>query len=343
MKRIVVNGRFLIHRITGVERYAHEILWELDKIIKPGEVELAIPPGVEIVPTFKNILIKRVGRLHNILWEHISFPLYVLANKSIPLNLCNVAPLIYPGIATIFDMKIKVHPEFFSKKFVYWYSILFWNIAHRSKCIITDSYATKKDILYYYPFLKEDKIKVIYPGWQHYKKIKYDEETLNKYCLDKNKYYFSMCSLEPNKNFKWIAEVAKKQNDQIFAVAGSINKRVFADGMGFECPENMKLLGYVSDEEAKTLMRDSKGFLFPTIYEGFGIPPLEAMVAGAKRIYVTNSEVMHEVFDNSVHYLALNKYEIPMEDDQLENVRIVLQKFSWEKSAEDIYNTILKD
>lgn len=82
-------------------------------------------------------------------------------------------------------------------------------------------------------------------AWQHYERIAYDENALNKYGLEEGNYYFSMCSLEPNKNFKWIAEEAKENSDAIFAVAGSINKKVFADGLGFDCPENMKLLGYV--------------------------------------------------------------------------------------------------
>ena len=61
-----------------------------------------------------------------------------------------------------------------------------------------------------------------------------------------------MCSLEPNKNFKWIAEEARKNADMTFAVAGSINRNVFSEGLGFELPPNMKLLGFVSDEEANS-------------------------------------------------------------------------------------------
>ena len=49
--KVIVKGRFLIHRITGVERYAREILLELDKIILPGEIEMAVPPEVEDIPS----------------------------------------------------------------------------------------------------------------------------------------------------------------------------------------------------------------------------------------------------------------------------------------------------
>lgn len=122
-------------------------------------------------------------------------------------------------------------------------------------------------------------------------------------------------------------------------LAGSINKTVFADGLGFECPKNMKLLGYVSDEEAKTLMRDCKAFLFPTFYEGFGIPPLEAISAGCKCIVVSDTPVMHEVFGDSVKYINIAEYQlsnINMCDSNQRAIEEVLENYSWKKSAQKL-------
>lgn len=342
MKKVIINGRFLLHRTTGVERYAREILSELDKIIEPEIFIMAVPPEVEKMPEYKNIGVVRVGKLHNHLWEHISFPWYVYHNKGISLNLCNVAPLISPGIVCIHDVKIKATPEFFNKKFLLWYNILLKNAAKRAKVIITVSNFSKLEIIKYYQ-VKPDKIYVIPNAWQHYKRIVYDEDALKKYGVVKDNYYFSMCSLEPNKNFKWIAEVARKMTNQIFAVAGPINKKIFADGLGFDCPQNMKLLGYVSDEEAKTLMRDCKAFLFPTFYEGFGIPPLEAIYAGAKQIVVSDTAVMHEIFSNYVTYVDPYKYELEVTHMQVEanNAKMILERFSWENSAWELRNCII--
>lgn len=343
--KVIINGRFLLHRVTGVERYAREIITELDKIIEPGQITMVVPPETEDIPTYKNIEVIRVGKLHNRLWEHISFPWYVHRMRGISLNLCNVAPLPAPGIVCIHDVKVKVTPQYFSKKFLIWYNLLLINAAKRAKRIITVSEFSKKEICKYF-HVDEDKVTVIPNAWQHYERIGYDENALQKYELEKDSYHFSMCSLEPNKNFKWIAETAKKNSNEIFAVAGSINEKVFADGLGFECPDNMKLLGYVSDEEAKTMMRDCKAFLFPTFYEGFGIPPLEAMSAGAKQIIVSDTEVMHEIFGDSVQYIdpykfddALNTVSVGVED----SISRVLLKYSWKKSAEilaAVVNTI---
>lgn len=342
MESIVINGRFLLHRTTGVERYAREILEELDKIILPGSVTMAVPPETENIPTYTNIRVVRVGKFKNRLWEHLSFPWYVHKRKGISLNLCNVAPLPSPGIVCIHDVKIKATPQYFSKKFLLWYEVLFGNAARRAKAIITVSEFSKNEICKYY-HVNAQKIHVITNAWQHYERIGYDENALKKYELEKNNFYFSMCSLEPNKNFKWIAEEAKNNPNISFAVAGSINKEVFSEGLGFELPSNMKLLGFVSDEEAKTLMRDCKAFLFPTFYEGFGIPPLEAISAGARQVVVSDTEVMHEIFGKGVIYIDPNDYTSDLTNlSEISNEQVseLLKKYSWKKSADNLLNLL---
>lgn len=335
--KVIINGRFLTHKITGVERYATELCLELDKLINKNEIIIALPPEVKNVPDYNNIKVVHVGKLHNRLWEHISFPLYVLRNKGISLNLCNVGPLLNPGLVCIHDVKIKARPHDFSKKFLAWYNLLFSNATKRSKKIITVSEFSKKEICKYYN-IDSDKISVIPNAWQHYERIDYDEETLDKYSLKKYNFYFSISSLEPNKNFKWLAKVAEKNPDQTFAIAGSINKNVFSNAFEFQCPKNMMFLGYVSDSEAKTLMRDCKGFLFPTFYEGFGIPPLEAISAGSRYIYVSDSEVMHEVFKNDVNYIDPYTPNLPIDSHVTTNS--VLNRYSWTDSANKLYELI---
>lgn len=342
MKKIIVNGRFLLHRTTGVERYAREILNELDRIVAPGELEMAVPPGTVEIPDYVNIKIIRVGRFNNRAWEHISFPLYVKKKKGISLNLCNVAPLVAPGIVCIHDTKIKAVPQFYSRIFLVWYNLLFLNEVRRAKVIITVSDFSKSEIIKFF-HISPDKIEVVPNAWQHFARIQYDKSALEKYSLCKDNYYFVLGSVEPNKNFRWVAEVAKRNPDQIFAVSGSVNEKVFSDGLGFKCPSNMRFLGYVSDEEAKMLMRDCKAFLFPTIYEGFGLPPLEALCAGARRIVVSDTEVMHEIFGDAVEYIDPFSYEYRLE---IKGEKIIdeniLDKYSWKKSAERLYG-ILKN
>ena len=153
MNKIIINGRFLTQKITGVQRYAREIITALDKIVEKNKVEIVVPPETKELPDYENIKIVKVGIFHNRMWEHISFPLYVMKCGGIALNLCNVAPLLNPGIVCIHDVKIKAHPEFFSTKFLIWYKLLFFNAIKRAKFIITVSEFSKNEIMKYYHVL----------------------------------------------------------------------------------------------------------------------------------------------------------------------------------------------
>lgn len=335
---IIINGKFITQRVTGVQRYAREIINELDKIVKDGVIEIVVPQcDIQNLPKLKNIKIKQIGKLKGNMWEQISLPLYAIKNNKLILNLCNSSPILKPDIVCIHDIKIKARPQDFSKKFLYWYKIMFFNTFKRSKAILTVSEFSKSEINKYYG-VSPDRIHVIYNGWQHYNSIGFDENTLSKYGLIKGQYYFAMSSLEPNKNFRWIVETAKNNPNEVFAIAGSVNKDVFNNNFENADIDNVSFLGYVSDEEAKTLMRDCKAFLFPSFYEGFGIPPLEALSAGARAI-VSDTACMREIFSSSVAYIDPNKPCRNMSLLNLEGVDLpekVLNRFSWSNSANSL-------
>ena len=346
---IIINGRFLLHRVTGVERFAGELIAGLDEFAKKGEMELAVPPGVakEALPACRNIRVVQVGKLRDRLWEHVSFPMYVKKRKGISLNLCNTAPLPEPGIVCICDAKTRARPEFFSWKFLLWYRLLMWNETRRAKHILTISEFSRKELCRFYP-LTPERISVIPCAWQHFQRIQPDENALSEYGLEEKKYYFAMSSLEPNKNIDWIRRAAEKNPAYIFAVAGKMNPEVFADGAaGAAQPSagNVRLLGYVSDEAAKELISKSAGFLYPSFYEGFGIPPLEALSAGANPVFVSDTEVMHEVFKDAVTYVnPLGRgEELPAGRPAAEEaVRRVLEEYSWRESARRLYRLLRK-
>lgn len=338
--KIIVNGRFLTQRVTGVQRFAREILQELDRLCEDLDIEIAVPRSAVELPNYVNIKVVTIGKRHGTIWEQTSLVNYARKQKGITLNLCNSAPLFGKKIVTIHDVKIKAHPEYFSKKFLVWYSILFRNITKKAQKIITVSEFSKKEIIKYYK-VNPDKISVIYNGWQHFEKIGFDEGALEKYGLNKSEFYFSMSSIEPNKNIRWIVNTAQNNSNEIFAVAGGINKSVFVEKK-ISLPGNVKILGYITDEEAKTLMRDCKAFLFPSIYEGFGIPPLEALSAGTKSIIVSDTEVMHEIFGMSAIYINNSIYDLHLNDliGQKSNIENLLSVYSWGRSGYLLYSVL---
>lgn len=339
---VIINGKFLSQRTTGVQRYAREIISELDKIIDPDfKIILAINKRAKNLPEFKNIKIKKIGKLSGVLWEQLSLPLYVLRRRALCVNLCNIAPILTPHITTIHDVSFKVNKSFFSKKFTLWYNFVFSLIINRIKEILTVSDFSKAEIFRVYNKNFEN-ITVAYNGWQHMEKISENSAALEKYGLHKNEFYFAMSSLAPNKNFGWIAKAAQNNPEQIFAVSGAVNRKVFGDIFNFEIPKNLKFLGYVSDEEVKALMKGCKAFLFPTFYEGFGIPPLEALSQGAKAV-VSDASCMREIFGDCVYYIKPNDPDVDLDrliETPVENAEKLLKKYDWKNSAQIIYNII---
>ncbi len=339
--KYIINGKFLTQPVTGVQRYAREILAELDKLVGDGcDIEIAAPKDFVAIPTLKNIKIRVIGHLPGgVAWEQSCLPLYLAKRKGICVDLCNSMPIMARNITVIHDISFKANKRFYSTKARVWYEILmrFCNIEK----MITVSGFSRHEIARYYG-VDPNQIMVIGNGWQHYECIGFDEDIFEKYGLEKEKYYFSVSSLTPNKNFRWIAENAKKNPDVIYAVSGSVNDRVFSDVFDFEVPPNMKCLGYVSDEEAKTLMRDCKAFLFPTFYEGFGIPPLEALSVGAK-IIISDASCMREIYGDTAYYIDPYDPDVDLEGllkGSVADPSSVLDRYSWKKSAEQLYRLL---
>ena len=345
MKKIIINGKFMSQNVTGVQRYAREILSEMDAVVQPGvEIILACDRNAVNVGKYRNIRIERVGRLTGNLWEQISLPAFVIRNRAVCVSLCNMAPVLTPHIVAIHDVSFRVNKDFFSRKFSLWYGLVFSLIIRRIKQIVTVSDFSRSEICRAYG-RDFPNITVTYNGWQHFRRVVSDNNAVSKYGLIPGEYFFSMSSMAPNKNFRWIASAACHNPDVTFAVSGAVNTKVFGDIFDFEIPQNLKFLGYVTDEEAKALMGDCKLFLFPTYYEGFGIPPLEALSVGA-RAAVSDRSCMREIFGGSVYYIDPDDPETDLNGllaSPVDPPQPVLEKYSWRKSAEILYNTILKE
>lgn len=331
MKKII-NGRFLTQGITGVQRFAHEMIRELDNIVNPGEYKILAPKNIIYKELkYKNIEIEICGNLVGHLWEQLELPFYVRKNKGKLLNLCNTAPIINPGIIAIHDIQTRVHPEFFSKKFALWYNLMNKFNIKNSKKIITVSEFSKNEIIKYYR-VPSEKINVIYNGWQHMDRIQRDESVLTKLKIKADEYILGVSSMNPNKNFKYILGLAKLHPEYKFVIVGKKNNNIFKDGSVEEL-KNLTWAGYVTDEELKSLYANAKAFVFPSFYEGFGIPPLEAIACGCKNIFVSNTSCLPEIFENTSSYINPFKIIKIKIEDKTNNIKKILQKYSWKKSV----------
>ncbi len=345
MNKVLINGKFMSQRMMGLTRYARELLNAVDSIFDKKEIDftLIVPENVKDVPDYKSIKTIFYGKHNGTLWEQTDLRKFVKKHKDyLLLNLCNIAPVfVRPGVTAILDIMYKVNPKDYSsirnRISRMWHCFQYKMLTKREKAIITISDFCKKEIAQNYP-KAHGKIEVIPCAWQHVLRYKESENWNSKYSyLKTGEFYFSLSTLAKNKNGKWILEIAKKNPNSIFVMGGKIYETEYKD-----IPSNVRLIGFISDEEACSLIKNCKAFLFPSFYEGFGIPPLEALALGAN-IIISDRASLPEVFMDSAHYIDPLCYDYDMDkilNDEIADSKLVLDKYSWNNSAEKLISLL---
>ena len=337
MLNVAINGKFLSDRMQGIVRYARELVCALDEVIdKTDHVELVVPPNAQDVPALENIEAVVWGSRTGIAWEQIDFARYLLKHRELTaLNLCNVAPLLSrPGVTAIHDVMYRACKEFYvtprNRVSRLWHCLEYAVVARRERAVLTVSEYSKEQIERYYPRAR-GKVRVVPNAWQHVQAYNEAPDWRDRYPqLVPGQFLFTMATLARNKNGRWVYEVARRNPALTFAVAG-----MRYEGDEDERSSNVHLLGFVSDADACAIMRNCRAFLFPSLYEGFGLPPLEALALGAQ-VVSSNTTSLPEVLGSSVHYVDPLDYEINLDELLAQPVapaKDVLDRFSWKASA----------
>ncbi|WP_255295252.1 glycosyltransferase family 1 protein [Bacillus sp. AFS037270] len=343
---IFINGRFLTQKITGVQRFALEIIKRINQYTE-CKVIVLVPKNYNYIHAIRDVEVRKIGVNSGHLWEQIDLYKYV---KSKPLiNLCNTAPIIKRNqIVVIHDTAVYSAPNGFSKLFKIWYKVLFFFISKLSKKILTISNFSSKEILKYLNISKT-KLAQISEGTEHIKEVKENKDVLGKYGLEKGKYVFAVSSLNPNKNFEALIKATQFFQEKSFniVIAGGTDPKVFGIS-NFE-GNNIKYLGYITDEDLKGLYMNAGCFVFPSIYEGFGLPPLEAMSVGCP-VVVSRIGPIPEVCEDAAIYFdpyderdLANKILMVMNDELLKKELQSkgyqqAQKFSWQNASRQLAN-----
>ena len=137
------------------------------------------------------------------------------------------------------------------------------------------------------------------------------------------------------RDIRLIREVARRNPDKTFVVAGGKDLRAFGDDTEAKDTHNVFYPGYVSDAENAALMKHCKLFLHPAVFEGFGIPPLEALALGAP-IALANATCLPELYGDTARYFDPYDYDTDLDKLAAQPVAApdeVLQKYSWDRTA----------
>ncbi len=297
---IYVNARFLTQRITGVQRFAIEISRQL-KMLSP-DIKFVAPGNIIHKDLAEELNIGVHGKMSGHLWEQVELPQF-LKRRGNPLliNMGNTSPLYYKNkIVVIYDMSFMRNPQWFSKKFYYYYKFIVARAAREALKIITVSEFSKNEIRELLN-IPADKIEVVYGAAP--------EESADEVGKDislSGRYILAVSSLDPRKNLKNLiaAFLGSGIKDMKLVIVGSRNTifrhKEFREAIGSN--PGIIFTGYVSDHELMGLYSRAEFFIYPSIYEGFGIPPLEAMACGCP-VIVSMAASLPEVCGDAALYV----------------------------------------
>lgn len=302
MASIAINGRFLTRPPTGVDRFAMELLraWlprfgagHAVRTLAPSQGELRRVDGLPLAPT-------RAGRLQGHAWEQLELPSH--CGDDLLLNLCNTGPITRRNqLAVLHDAGVMARPSTYSLAFRSWYRWLFAGLMKNAGIVATVSRFSASELMTHVG-RRSSAIELIHGAGEHVLRAVPDARVLARLGVAAGEpYVLAVGSHTPNKNFGGIVKAAallRDLNIKIVAAGGS-DTRVF-NGVPLT-NDALITAGYVTDGELRALYENAACFVFPSFYEGFGLPPLEAMHCGCP-VIVSDRASLPEVCGEAALY-----------------------------------------
>lgn len=267
-------------------------------------------------------------------------------------------------VITVHDISFKAMSNIFTKKSRIWKKLITKLSLVKANMIIVDTKFTQNEIIRYYPYINKSKIKVIYCGFNNFSNENINYSNIRKSILkyDKLPYILTVSTISPRKNIDNLISAFNLIKNEITHQLIIAGKKGWMYDNIINLVEKLNLndrvffTDQINDDELKFLYKNAKFFIYPSIYEGFGLPPLEAMSYGIPTIVSNRTSIPEVCFDAAEYFDPYNYKDIGSKILQLisnnNKINIIKQKgynriklFSWVRCANEnlsIYKNLLK-
>lgn len=282
--RIAINGRFLTQRASGVQRFAMEAIKAIDALLDrdyaalKGRIEIFAPDKARDFP-LKNIPLRRVGYSSGYAWEQFEFPFH--AAGRLLLNLCMLGPLVTRHqLVVVHDATVRALPDNFSSRFRAAYGFLLPRLCRRAELPVTVSEFSRQEIGKYYG-ADITRMPVCHEGGDHITAVAADPSVLERLDLVGRKFFLGVGVDSANKNIATVVAAFHKAklDDTLLVLTGAKDPKVFGQIDHIQS-DDVRMIGFIPDGDLRALYEHALALVFPSFYEGFGLPPLEAMTCG---------------------------------------------------------------
>jgi glycosyltransferase involved in cell wall biosynthesis len=345
---VYVNGKFTAQESTGVQRVATQLLLALDKLLAGTDKcwILVCPPGARAL-TFQHIQVLTIpapwGSL--VLWEQ--WALRRVARDGLLLSLAGSAPYFARRqIATIHDAAVFDRPEGYTTLFALWYRSLFRRLARHAELLLTVSEFSRQRLMARLG-VAENGILVLHNGSDHLQQVRADPSALARLGLLDRPYLLAVGVANRSKNIEaLLAAFTRLQGDRgpCLVLVGGRNDRVFGNAAAAADPPGVVRTGLIDDPSLKALYQHAIALVFPSLYEGFGLPPLEAMECDCPVAVATTPAALEVCGEAALHFNPQSADEMTIALEKLVNdgqLRARLRaagrehasKFRWSRAA----------
>jgi glycosyltransferase involved in cell wall biosynthesis len=300
---IVINGRFLTQSMAGVQRFGIETVKAIDGLIDSGEyaalkghIEILAPSTARDFP-LRNIPLRRCGASKGYFWEQVEFPMH--AGGRLLLNLCMLGPvLVRRQIVVVHDATIRAFPASFSRTFRAAYGFLIPRLCRHADCTVTVSEFSRQEIGKWYGVDVAD-MPICFEGGDHIIAVEPDRSILDRLGLAGRKFFLAVGVGSNNKNVETVVAAFQKAQlpNTLLVLTGKREVRVHGRQSEVTLP-GVRAAGFVSDSELRTLYEQALGLVYPSRYEGFGLPPVEAMMCGCP-VIISDQPALTELYDGA--------------------------------------------